>query len=356
MILCFAGLPLFLAAAAAPPRLPQAAIGIYHWGGEHSRSVDQGVDQIAAIGARIARVAISARYRADYNQAEGCISGFSLGRVMQEDSGVFRALTHPAIEVTVITAFDGVGYPDCSTPRFLSPSFYTSTLTQAMEQEYSDFTYSLANFNRYSGKRFILANWEGDNQIYCGSSFLYVRQPSFRGKCDSAYPSLYPGNRSPSESLEGMRLWMIARSRGIHDGMRRARESGFTGVEVLSAVEFNSVRILTDNGLPDVLHNLPGQVPVDYLAYSSWESINTPELPAAGTLAADLEEVRAVAGDKPVLIGEAGYARSLWGQDSLVRLGALHSAAVLENVDYLIHWNLYDTQDSDTPASSTGTA
>src|SRR2546423_4116240 len=96
-------------------------VGIYHWGGRRTKSMAEGVEGIAALHAHIARVSLSARYREDYNQDTHCVTPFSLSAAAQEVD-VRDALGNPHIDVLILTAYDGVSFPDCATPLFLNPS------------------------------------------------------------------------------------------------------------------------------------------------------------------------------------------------------------------------------------------
>ena len=73
-------------------------VGFYHWGGEYPASVCQGVEQIAKLGGRLARVSLSPRYYVDYNLGNGCYPKFSLGEIVTEPD-VKRALDNEQIEM-----------------------------------------------------------------------------------------------------------------------------------------------------------------------------------------------------------------------------------------------------------------
>ena len=108
--------------AAAPP-LSQA-VGLYHWDGKYTTSMSQGVEHIARLGGHVARVALSARYYGDYHTGVGCYPNFSLSALAQEGD-VKRALGNEAIDVFMLTAYDGVTLSDCTRHRYLEPGFYT---------------------------------------------------------------------------------------------------------------------------------------------------------------------------------------------------------------------------------------
>src|SRR5262249_6659594 len=91
------------AARAASP--PERVIGFYHWGGQHSTSMSQGIEQISKLGSRIARVTLSPRYYSDYNSGVGCYPNFSLITLAQEHD-VKLAFGNNSIDIFMITAYD----------------------------------------------------------------------------------------------------------------------------------------------------------------------------------------------------------------------------------------------------------
>src|SRR5947209_15255411 len=167
--LIFAGI---LSSFAGTPANTLKNVGIYHWGGSFTKSMSQGVEQIAALGVRNARVTLSPTYNADYNIAAVCYPGFTLSDAVRQPD-VKRAFDNPDIDVLMITAYDGVSFGDCRQHRYLNPDFYTPQNTAAMMQEYSDFTLYLYQAYQGTHKRFIIANWESDNDIYCGQAWGY---------------------------------------------------------------------------------------------------------------------------------------------------------------------------------------
>lgn len=341
--------------------LASQVIGFYHWGGQAPRSISEGMRAIEKMHGRIARIALSPRYHTDYHATATalCDTNFRLAASL-EDADVQTALDTPGIEVILITAYDGVSYRDCATHSYLVPSFYTPANRAALKAEYADFVFILAQRYAGSGKRFILANWEGDNTIYCGQAFRYAWEAAFREECNSNYPKYYAGNRNPGESMQGLIAWFRGRYEGVAEGKRRAMVAGFEGVEIELALEFSVVHALHDNGFSSVLYDVIPTSPFDYVSYSAYETINRSN-PAA-QLESDLELIRAVAGTTRIILGEVGYARSLWGERAIANLSQVVECAVRWGVPYLIHWNLYD-QDAqsdfglyDTNGSATVTA
>jgi len=318
---------------------PRTSVGVYHWSGTATRSMSQGVEAVAGLGGRAVRLALSARYRRDYNIGSDCYEDFTLVKAAQE-ADVRRAFSNPDIETYMITAYDGASFGDCRNPRFLSRSFYTAENRAALVEEYADFVYELYRTHAGSRRRFILSNWEGDNSVYCDAAYRYVHDEAFRANCNESYPSYYGGNSGPSDSIEALRQWFTARSEGIEEGRRRASAEGYEGVSVYSAPEINMVRGLAEVGLPSLLYDVIPSVEFDFVSYSSWESINRQD--PAKELTADLNTIRDVAGVAAVILGELGFARSVWGDDLVARTEATLAAAEEWGSPYVFQWVLYD--------------
>jgi hypothetical protein len=315
-------------------------VGFYHWGGRYSASGTQGVEQIAALGGRLARLTLSPRYYSDYNLGSGCSSNLSLSMLAREPD-VKKALDNEQIEVFMLTAYDGATFGDCIHHRYLDPNFYTPENVAAIVKEYSDFTLYLYETYRATHKRFIISSWEGDNEVYCGGAFAYATDKTFRTACNANYSLFYGAVRSPEEALTGLTLWFRSRQQGIDEGRSRALNQGIGGKRVYSAPEFCIVRSLHDAGFKSVLYDVLPIVPFDYVSYSSYESINRPEPEKA--LLADLDTIQKVVGSSAIILGEVGFSKSAWGADSTIsRIGRVIDTAMSWGVSYIFHWNVYD--------------
>jgi hypothetical protein len=321
---------------------PAGKIGFYHWRGQYTTSMSEGVERVASIGGSAVRVVISPWYYIDYNISSACYPNYSLSAIMSEPD-VKRALDNPSVDVYMLTTYDGTTSSGCQT-RFLNPSFYSAENTAALIEEYSDFTLYLEKTYQETHKRFIISEWEDDNMVYCQSAYYYAVDPQFRGDCDVNYSAKY-GNSSPAESMEGLKLWLQARQQGIADGRNRAEALGIANVEVDFAPEFANSRSLHDAGLESVLYDVLPSVLSDYVSYSAYESINTPD--AAGTLIADLNTIRDIAGSRAIIIGESGFDRVLCGSQSVARTDAVIRAALYAGVAYVFQWNVYDQDAND---------
>jgi hypothetical protein len=120
---------------------PSHYVGFYHWGGAYQASIAEGVEAVAQIGGRIARVAISPRFYIDYHIASYCIANFSLAAAVR-DPNVKRALDNDSVDAFILTAYDGSTFGDCSTKHYLNPEYFRSIPegSAAVVREYSDLT------------------------------------------------------------------------------------------------------------------------------------------------------------------------------------------------------------------------
>jgi hypothetical protein len=324
---------------AEPPGAPH--IGVYYWGGKYPRSVSRGVNAVAGLGGRIVRLALSANFDRDYNMSAACHPEFSLAAAAQ-DPDVKSALDNPAIDVFILTAYDGVTWGDCQRRNFVDPAFFTPARTASIIQEYSDLTLYLYRTYQHTHKRFVISNWESDNSIYCGQAYAFATDPAFRAMCLSEYPSLL-GVASPREALQGLTLWFKARAQGIVEGRSRAQAENIGGMRVYMAPEFNVVRALHDAGFQSVLYDVLPFVMFDYVSYSAWESINRAD--AATTLWADLNTIQDVVGSSAIIVGESGYVRDA-NNTEVPRTNEVISTALAWGVSYFIQWELYDSDAS----------
>jgi hypothetical protein len=335
-------LALFASAAvgnAAEPPLART-VGFYHWGGGYPASVSQGVEQIAALGGRLARITLSPRHYIDYNLGGGCYPNFSLSAIVQEPD-VKKALDNEQIEVFMLTAYDGLAFGDCIHHRHLDPAFYTPSNVAAIVKEYSDLTFYLYETYRSTHKRFIISNWESDNEVYCGAAYAYATDPAARAACKVRYQLAYEGSRSPEESITGLTLWFQSRQQGIDEGRNRALSRGIGGKRVYFAPEFCVVRALHNAGFKSILYDVLPFIIFDYVSYSSYESINQTEPEKA--LTSDLNTIQDVIGSSAIILGEVGFARSAWGTEgAVVRTDRVINVAVSWGVSYVFQWNMYD--------------
>lgn len=321
------------------PKSFREQVGIYHWGGYRARGVASGLRSILELNGSVARIALSPRMAIDYNTGDGCLAGFRL-RDAFDDPELRAAVADPRLRVIMITAYDGAGFPDCSQPAFFSPAFHSTQKSHETAEEYSQLVYRLHELYHGSDKEFILSNWEGDNSLYCGQAYAYALDEKFRAACDEGYPRYYGGNPDVKSSIEGIILWLKERSLGVQLGTELARSQGFSGIRVSLAAEISSVHFLYDRGYPNMLRDVVPRASVDYISYSSYESLDTPD--PVTSITADLDLIRSVAGPIPIIVGEIGFPRSQYHERQVDVMDAVTEAARSWGVAYIIQWNLYD--------------
>lgn len=295
-------------------------VGVYFWAGSVTGGenlVDSGKALLNDIGVSNVRILMSPRSDIDYGNGD-CIQNFSLKNLASRQD--FQAiLADPQFKTIMITAYDGVSFSDCSTKNYLDLSFYTPANTQKIEQEYANFARYLASFG---DKTFIISNWEGDNDIYCGAAYGATAQ-----SCPSSV-----------QDMAGFKKWIDVRTAGI-------RSAGAGNIS--SAIEFNIVRNLKDRDLPSVLYDVIPTVDVDYFSYSSYESINTLYGGDDGSqLRTDVGVIRSVlssAGKNPgnLIIGEYGFDQG--SREEIKNKLAIITQTISElGIKYAFVWNLLD--------------
>jgi hypothetical protein len=206
-----------------------------------------------------------------------------------------RALSVKSVDVVMLTAYDFASY---GRQGYLNPEFLKTNRARVFN-EYRDLAETIVRTNSGSGRVFIISHWEGDNQVYCGSSY------NFQTVDDKRYACMY---QDPERRLAGMTEWLKIRQEAIAEGRKLAMAAGATNVEVYHAAEFNtifatrkvsgaSIRRQDYKGLLDTV--IPAVHP-DLCSYSAWESANR------NRITKDLQDIAKACAPAPVIIGEIG--------------------------------------------------
>jgi hypothetical protein len=160
--------------------------------------------------------------------------------------------------------------------------------SEAEYREMRELTEYLLTTYSGTGKRFYLGHWEGDWHLHPG----------------------YDPSKDPApEAVQGMIDWLNVRQRAVEDAKR---ETPHAGVEVYHYTEANLVRkgiagrhCLTSDVLP--------RTNVDYVSYSSYDSLGGTDDGLAGRLTSALDYIESKLPPKPgiegrrVFIGEYGF-------------------------------------------------
>jgi hypothetical protein len=250
------------------------------------------------------------------------------------------AISAPGLKTVVFTAYDSTSHgPTGNRTDFLDPTFWAIAANrQAAIREYRELSYALYDTQRNTGKKFILASWEVDNQAYCGSIFSYWRDPAFRLSCGDL--------TSRNAAIAGLIEWFRLRREGVRQGRAAAGEAGITGVTVFDGVEFNMNTLMytyqvDDAPLRSALRDIVPAVAPDYVLYSSYDSQNR------GHMEQDLREIKAwlasVAPRSKLIIGEVGAARH--GLDAVEVFRTVETAKAIQRarLETAILWEAYDT-------------
>jgi hypothetical protein len=256
-----------ISSVASPPSDPHQRLGIYNWGADttgytFSDALTGPAGLISQIGARTIRVALST------NDAYG--HGTFATLTAAASSPAFQSLFgSSSFDMYILTSYSQADNPaNGCLPLWVNG--YAPADAAAERGEIANLAEYLGA--TYPSKKFLIQNWEGDSAIgalnhYCGTTLT---------------PALWQGYTD----------WINARAEGVLD----ARAGGVT--HVWSGLEFNSVQRLTssedyygnncaapdataltagcswcDGSHPCVISTVGPNALVDYLSYSSWQSV-----------------------------------------------------------------------------------
>lgn len=267
-------------------------LGIYYWGGQlkgvDSTNIVTTAHKLAdSLGVHTIRLTLCCNDDEVYCNTSHCIGSYNL-TALASRSDFNSILADPQFSTIVITAYDGVSFGDCFTANFLDTNFYTPSNTTAIENEYTNLaTYLSTNF---PSKKFIITQWEADNQVYCGAAYSD------------------PGCPSAPANMAGMKKWLAARYAGIH-------AAGVPNVK--SGIEFCNIHSLHAAGKPDVLDAIVPYVQSDYYFYSSYESTNISPQQTINDIHFIRHKLDSLGKDTTALLfGEMGFGAHDWGSDS----------------------------------------
>lgn len=296
------------------------SIGVYYWGGQQN-GVDTSViiptaKKLAdSLGVNTIRISLVSNDDAVYKNGGPCLLGMNLTALAMRPD--FNAIiTDPKFSTVIITAYDWATFADCNTQNFLDSTFYTPGNITAIETEFTN----LANYlKQFTGKNFIITNWEGDNAVYGGAAYSNPNYPQA------------PAN------IVGFKKWMMARSAGV-------AAAGASNVKF--GIEFCNIHSLENLSKPSILNNVIPYVNADYFLYSAYESFNV----SANQLAADIDFVRNKLtgfGKDPnaLLIGEMGFGKNDWGSATRAAdsLQNTINVVIQKQIPYAIAWVLIDS-------------
>jgi hypothetical protein len=306
----------------SPPTERADRFGVYHWGTDIStwtgspNRLAWGADKVAAIGSRTIRIYMGPADSYHVNPPTNQPGDLYLQRIAA--SPAYDALFRdPRFRTYLLTV---------STSTGTAPSIAAVRKQIARLGEY------LLSQAAYTGKTFILLNWEGDNAV-------------------GAAP---PGSPKWDD--------LIGRTQARADGVRdaRSRQPG-SSTQLYSGLEFNLVERdgvrCGDGEVRCVIDTVAPRVTVDYYSYSAWQSLNVKrEQPAAslaktlrndlGFALAKVRSRRPQVREENFILGEWGFARSLYSEclaasyveELVLALEGPHGF----HLSYAIYWQTLD--------------
>jgi hypothetical protein len=306
----------------SPPTERADRFGVYHWGADISawpgspNRLAWGADKVAAVGSRTIRV------------TQGPADSYQVNPPRDEPGELYLQ------RIAASPAYDNL-FRD---PRFRTYLLTVSTSTgsahtvAAVRSQIARLGEYLLTQAAYTGKTFILLNWEGDNAV--------GPEPPGSPKWDD----------------------FIGRTQARADGVRdaRSRQPG-SSAQLYSGLEFNLVeRDGTRCGEGEVrcvIDTVAPRVTVDYYSYSAWQSLDVkrgnPAASLAQTLRSDLgfalakvRSRRRQVGEENFILGEWGFARSIYSeclaaryvQELVLALEGPHAF----HLSYAIYWQAVD--------------
>jgi len=276
-------------------------------------------EAIQAMGSNIIKFDMSRRAFAGYGLEESP-SIRSLSQMARDESSCRQVLQMP-FRYCLIWAY----------PHTVANSHY-HTWRNGFSQEERDKEYrEIYEFTRYlltafdgSGKTFLLGHWEGDWALL--GSFDRRDEPSF-------------------QAIRGMIDWLNTRQEAIENAKRDTKHEG---VQVCHYTEVNLVQKAIQ-GATTVTNNVLPQTNVDFVSYSSYDSLNTDQARLRETLHKALNYIesklppkKGVVG-KRVFIGEYGFPLVRMGtpekQEHYSRTAA--RAALEWGCPFVLYWQMY---------------
>ena len=332
--------------------IPMPGFGGYFWGGRPgSPTLSAGQKALAAAGFGAARLVITPRMRSgnsldNYynlnlaNLNTACPLAVEFLPCAIRYAPYQAAISVAGLNTIALTAYDSASSGSTGQyANFVDLTWWANPANrQAVIQEYTDLTFALYQTQNGSGKTFVIASWEGDNQAYCGSFYGYYTSATFRSTCGSI--------ASRNDAIAALIQWFLARQAGILAGRAAARAAGYGGVTVADGVEFN-INSLTYSYpvagvvLETALRNVVPKVQPAFVLYSSYDS------QFRGHMEQDLRQIQGwLAGMAPssqLAIGESGFARH--GIDGIDTFRTVETALAIQRVQlpFAILWEAYDT-------------
>jgi hypothetical protein len=333
-----------------PPSARLRGFGAYFWGGA-AGPLPGGQRALDRAGFTATRLTLTPRmrngdpvenhFRLDLAALDAaCPASVPFLPCVVRQDPVQQAISAASLDTIVLTAYDSAtsGSHGQSGAYVDEALMQDPTLQAAVRREYRQLAYALHQTQAGTGKTFVIASWEGDNQAYCGSFFGYWSDPAFRASCGTI--------ASRTDAVDAMRIWFRLRAEGLQSGRKLALADGYSGVRVASGVEFNintyaySYQV-GGTTLPSILMDVVPDLDPAYVLYSSYDSQNR------GRMELDLDAIQAwlvgVAPGSKLAIGEVAFPEIAVDERDIFRTVETAKAIQRARVAFAILWEGYDT-------------
>ena len=246
-----------------------------------------------------------------------------------------RAMASKSLETVMLTTYDFTSF---GRAHYMDPEFLKANRQQVYD-EYRDLAEEIMKAFSGTGRVFIIGHWEGDNQVYCGSSYDFEVHDDKRSACIEQHPEL---------RLAGLTQWLKIRQAAIAEGRDRAIAAGAKNVEIYHAVEFNTIfnlrkvsgATIRSKQYEGILNSVIPEVHPDICSYSAWESVNR------NRLTKDVQDIVKACAPAPVVIGEIGIKDK---PDKHYPKMLTDLAPLKENVPLVFFWQAFDSPRSREP-------
>lgn len=311
--------------------------GIYVWDGlSASHNLAASVRMLDDSGFHSVRLLLSPASARSYGLPRlQCTSGRPNLACLFASESYQRALASKTLETVMLTVYDFTAF---GRAHYMDPVFL-KTNRQQIYDEYRDLAEEIMKAFSGSGRVFIIGHWEGDNQVYCGSSYDFEVHDEKRWACIEQHPEL---------RLAGLGEWLKIRQAAIAEGRDRAIAAGAKEVEIYHAVEFNTIfnmrkvpgATIRSKDYEGILNALIPNIHPDICSYSAWESVNR------NRLVKDVQDIVKACAPAPVVIGELGIKDK---PDKRYPKMISDLAPLKESVPLVFFWQAFEAPNSRDP-------
>lgn len=308
--------------------LPVPNAGICHWGGNYKITNDphlvDGAKSIINMGSKIIKVYIGNKFVENY----GGKSDWSFFKHQRKPKSLldliklepYQKVLQLPFETIVLVAFSMFSNDDDYWKK-------TNMSLDHISNEENEFKELAMYLNQnFPHKKFILQNWESDNAVFLEGDI--------------------PENKSHNyifSLLTNLKILIESRKNGID----RAQNGKVKNV--FSAIEINMVRIAQEKGLFRIVNTILPHIPIDYVSYSCYDSINADTLskkPFLDCVEYIREQTKEHRNPPKIYIGEWGLPlKKVENSIAKVVVDNALQSFIESQIEFHLYWQIYDNED-----------